>query len=151
MWIHIHPLAIANACWLQKLYYTRICITETWTKSEWNELTDCSIRMHRPALSFVTSNRKKKRICTIGTAPINTLKNQSIKFHLMHPEPTIHHAIPFHSIGIGCNWYTAVGDDLIRAMHGNSINPYWMFFAGNRHAKVFQCNRTAFNYQYIIA
>lgn len=75
-------------------------------------------------------------------APINTLKNQSIKFHLMHPEPPIHcDALPFHSIGIGCNWYTAASDDLIRAIHAKSINSYWMFLQFNGRAKHQKCNK----------
>lgn len=74
--------------------------------------------------------------------PINTLKNQSIKFHLMHPEPPIHcDALPFHSIGIGCNWYTAASDDLIRAIHAKRINSYRMFLLFNGRAKHQKCNK----------
>lgn len=70
-------------------------------------------------------------------APINTLKNQSIKFHLMHPEPPIHiDAIPLRSIGIGCNWYTAINDDFIRTIHVKRTNSYWMFLLFNRHSKL---------------
>lgn len=97
-------------------------------------------------INCITHNRQFNHMHTLPAhmhiAPINTLKNQSIKFHLMHPEPPIHcDALPFHSIGIGCNWYTAASDDLIRAIHAKSINSYWMFLQFNGRAKHQKCNK----------
>lgn len=70
-------------------------------------------------------------------APINTLKNQSITFHFMHPEPPIHiDPIPLHSIGIGCNWFTAANDDVIRTIHVKCMNSYWAILLFDRQSMI---------------
>lgn len=67
-----------------------------------------------------TEWRQKRKKWASAHKYAHTFKNQSIKFHLMHPKTIANNshcdAIPLHSIGIGSNCYTprCANDDFIQ-------------------------------------